>query len=178
MSLKSILQYRRHLEAIAREEVLISTRAVAAQLSAITRLEVELKEILDTIVGSQQETVLADEALALYRFADSLSANLAAARRHAETLNIQKEANQGRLLSAARECRITEKLGARRDRERLLAESRKEQKSNDEGNLHRWQALAEAARGGTFLPKQEDNKAASIPRRQGRDDPKQSGGVT
>jgi len=65
MSLKSILQYRRHLETIAREEVLISTRAVAAQLSAITRLEVELKEILDTIVGSQQETVLADEALAL-----------------------------------------------------------------------------------------------------------------
>ena len=176
MSLKSILQYRRHLEDIAREEVLISTRAVAAQLSAITRLEVQLKEILDTIVGSQQETVLADEALALYRFADSLSANLATARRHAETLNIQKEANQGRLLSAARECRITEKLGARRDRERLLAESRKEQKSNDEGSLHRWQALVEAARGGNFLPEQEGNGTAPLPSTQRRNDEKPSGG--
>jgi len=178
MSLKSILQYRRHLEDVAREEVLISTRAVAAQLSAIGRLEDELQRIVAKIAGSQRETVLADEALALYRFADSLSATLATARRHAETLNIQKEANQGRLLSAARECRITEKLGARRDRERLLAESRKEQKSNDEGSLHRWRALAEAARGGNFLPKQEDNKTLAMPPRQGRDGPKQSGGVT
>jgi flagellar export protein FliJ len=178
MSLKSILQYRRHLEDVAREEVLISTRAVAAQLSAIGRLEDELQGIVGKIAGSQQETVLADEALALYRFADTLSAKLATARRHAETLNIQKEANQGRLLSAARESRITEKLGARRDRERLVAESRKEQKSNDEGSLHRWQALAEAARRGNFLPKQEDNKTLSMPPRQARDGPKQSGGVT
>src|SRR5512132_3708931 len=154
MSLKSILQYRRHLEDMAREEVLISTRAVAAQLSAIGRL--------------------ADEALALYRFADTLSAKLATARRHAETLNIQKEANQGRLLSAARESRITEKLGARRDRERLVAENRKEQKSNDEGSLHRWQALAETTRGGNFLPGPECPRTVSRPPRQRRDDQKAS----
>jgi flagellar export protein FliJ len=176
MSLKSILQYRKHLENVAREEVLISTRAVAAQLSAIGRLENELQGIVGKIAGSQQESVLADEALALYRFADRLSASLASARRHAETLNVQKEANQGRLLSAAREYRITEKLGARRDREQRLAESRKEQKSNDEGTLHRWQALAEAGRGGNFLPEQEGNKTASMPPKQGRDDPKPSGG--
>jgi flagellar export protein FliJ len=178
MSLKSILQYRRHLEDEARAEVLISTRAVAVQLTAIGRLEDELQLIVGKIAGSEQETVLADEALALYRFADTLSANLATARRHAETLNIQKEANQGRLLSAARECRITEKLGARRDKERLVAENRKEQKSNDEGSLHRWQALAEAARGGNLLPKQKDNKTASMPQRPGYDEPKQPGGVT
>ena len=178
MSLKSILQYRRHLEDMAREELLSITQAFTAQLSTISGLENELERIVGKIAGSQQEAILADEALALYRLADSVSADLATGRRLAETLKMQKEANQGRLLSAARECRITEKLGARRDRERLLAESRKEQKSNDEGSLHRWQALAEAARGGTFLPKQEDNKTASIPRRQGRDDPKQSGGVT
>ena len=176
MSLKSILQYRRHLEDVAREEVLISTRAVAAQLSAIGRLEDELQGIVGKIAASQQETVLADEALALYRFADSLSATLATARRHAETLNIQKEANQGRLLSAAREFRITEKLGARRDRERLVAESRKEQKSNDEGSLHRWQALVEAARGGNFLPEQEGNGTAPLPSIRRRDDEKPSGG--
>jgi flagellar export protein FliJ len=139
-------------------------------------LEDELQGIVGKIAGSQQESVLADEALALYRFADRLSANLVTARRHAETLNTQKEANQGRLISAARECRITEKLGARRDREKLVAESRKEQKTNDEGALHRWQTLAEAARGGNFLPEQEGNNTASMPPRQGRDDPKPSGG--
>jgi flagellar export protein FliJ len=176
MSLKSILQYRRHLEDLAREEVMISTRAIAAQLSAITRLESELQRTIGKIAGSQQETVLADEALALYRFADTLSANISSARRHAEALNIQKEANQRRLLSAAQECRITEKLGARRDRERLVAENRKEQKTNDEGALHRWQALAEAARGGNLLPEQEGNESAPLPSIRRRDDKKPSGG--
>jgi flagellar export protein FliJ len=174
MSLKSILQYRQHLENMAREELLSITQALTAQLSAISRLENELQRIVEKIAGSQQETVLANEALALYRLADGMSADLATGRRLAETLKMQKEANQGHLLSAARECRITEKLGARRDRERLAAESRKEQKSNDEGSLHRWQALAETTRGGNFLPRPECPRTVSRPPRQRRDDQKAS----
>lgn len=176
MSLKSIMDYRRHLEERAREELLSVTQAFAAQLAATSRLEEELERILKKIAGSKGVALPADDALALYRLAEGVSGDLATARRLAESLKAQKEAKQASLLSAAQECRIVEKLDARRDRQRLLAEDRKEQKSSDEVSLRRWQDLAEAGHRGNFLPGGEDKASFSVYQGRGRGGEKESGG--
>ena len=176
MSLKSIVDYRRHLQESAREELLRVTQAFAAQLDATIRLEQELERILEKIAGSKRVAVPADDALALYRLAEGVSGDLATARRLAESLKAQKEAKQGSLLAAAQEYRVVEKLDARRDREELLAEDRKEQKSTDEVSLRRWQDLAEAGRRGNFLPGGEGNGSSSVCRERARGSEKESGG--
>jgi flagellar export protein FliJ len=175
VSLKSIVDYRRHLQEIAREELLRMTQAFAAQLDATCRLEQELERILEKIAGSKRVAVPADDALALYRLAEGVSGDLATARRLAESLKAQKEVKQGSLLAAAQEYRIVEKLGARRDQEHLLAEDRKEQKSSDEGSLRRWQDLAETGRRGNFLPGKVGNGSSSVHRGRGRGGEKESG---
>jgi flagellar export protein FliJ len=147
MSLKSIVDYRRHLEEMAREELFAITREVAAQLMAVSRLEGELERVVQEISGGKREGLPADEALALYRFAEALSAELSIARRLAEGLQQQKDAKQASLASAARDCRIVEKLDERRDRERIRVEDRKEQQSHDEASLRRWQDLVAPRRG-------------------------------
>jgi len=176
VSLKSIVDYRRHLQESAREELLRVTQAFAAQLDATSRLEQELERILEKIAGSKGVALPADDALALYRLAEGVSGDLATARRLAESLKAQKEAKLGSLLAAAQECRIVEKLDARRDQEQLLAEDRKEQKLSDEVSLRRWQDLAEAGRWGNFLPGGGGNGSLSVHRKQGRGGEKESGG--
>jgi len=52
VSLKSIVDYRRHLQESAREELLRVTQAFAAQLDATIRLEQELERILEKIAGA------------------------------------------------------------------------------------------------------------------------------
>jgi len=175
VSLKSIVDYRRHLQESAREELLRVTQAFAAQLDATSRLEQELERILEKIAGSKRVALPADDALALYRLAEGVSGDLATARRLAESLKAQKEAKQASLLAAAQEYRIVEKLDARRDQEQLLAEDRKEQKFSDEVSLRHWLGLAEAGRRGNFLPGGEGKDSSSIYRGRGRDGEKESG---
>ena len=172
MSLKSIVEYRRHIQELAREELLSITQAFALQLDASARLEVQLERVLEKI-GGLTRSVPTEEALAVYRLAEELSADLATARRLLESLKLQKDAKQGSLLSAARDCRISEKLDARRDRERLIEEDRKEQKANDEASVYRWLALAEI-RQGQFLP-EESNRSSSTPSRPPEDRQKEPG---
>jgi flagellar export protein FliJ len=176
VSLKSVVDYRRYLQESAREELLLVTRAFAAQLDATTRLEEELERILKKIAGSTRVALPADDALALYRLAQGVSGDLATARRLAESLKAQKAAKQNSLLAAAQEYRIVEKLDARRDREQLVVEDRKEQKSSDEVSLRRWQDLTEAGRRGNFLPGGEGNGSSSVYRGRGRGGEKESGG--
>ena len=57
MSLKSIVDYRRHLQESAREELLRVTQAFAAQLDATTRLEQELERILEKIAIDRKSVV-------------------------------------------------------------------------------------------------------------------------
>ena len=175
MSLKSIVDYRRHLQESAREELLRVTQAFAAQLEATSRLEQELERILEKIAGSKRVALPADDALALYRLAEGVSGDLATARRLAENLKAQKEAKQGSLLAAAQEYRIVEKLDSRRDQEQLLAEDREEQKLSDEVSLRRWQNLAEGGRRGNFLPGGGANGSSSVYRGRGRGGEKESG---
>jgi len=170
------MDYRRHLQESAREELLSVTQAFAAQLAATTRLEEELERILEKIAGSKRVALPADDALALYLRAEGVSGDLATARRLAESLKAQKEAKQASLLSAAQEYRIVEKLDARRDRERLLLEDRKEQKSSDEVSLRRWQDLA-GIRRGNFLPG-ENNGSSSVSRGAGYGGEKESGSTS
>jgi flagellar export protein FliJ len=138
MSLKSIVEYRRHMEELAREELVVITTQFAIQMDAIVNLETELQRVINEIAGGKTEGHPIEEAVALYRLADALSADLATARRLADSLRAQKEAKQALLLSAARDSRIVEKLDARRNRERVRLEDRKEQQSNDEASLRRW----------------------------------------
>ena len=138
MSLKSIVEYRRHVEELAREELAAITSQFAVQLNATRHLEMQLQRVLDEIAGGKRGGIPADEAVALYRHAEALSADLATARRLADSLRAQKEAKQASLMTAARDSRIVAKLDARRDRERLRLEDRKEQQTSDETSLRRW----------------------------------------
>ena len=167
MSLKRIVEYRRHVEELARGELFNVTQACAAQQNAVTRLEADLERVLEKIAASTRDTVLADEALNLYRLAGGVSADLGTARRLAESLKVRKQGNQDMLVSAARESRITEKLDAKRDREQSVAQDRKEQKSNDELSLHRWQALAATRPQGNFLPDSDTKPSGSAHPKQG-----------
>jgi flagellar export protein FliJ len=175
MSLKRIVEYRRHVQEVAREELLRVTQAFAVQLNASALLEVKLERIREKIAETTREAVPAEEALAVYRLAEGLSADLATARRLSESLKLQKDAKQGTLLSAARDCRMSEKLDARRDREQLLEKDRKEQKLSDEASVFRWLALAETGRQRQFLPA-ESNRSSSTPSRQAKDAQKKHGG--
>ena len=78
---------------------------------------------------------------------------------------------------AARESRITEKLDAKRDLEKSVAHDRKEQKSNDELSLHRWQALAAIGRQGNLLPESDTKGSGSTHRKRGSGGQKESGGT-
>jgi len=178
VSLKSIVDYRRYLQESAREELLRVTQTFAAQLDATTRLEQDLERILEKIAGSKGVALPADDALALYRLAEGVSGDLATARRLAESLKAQKEAKQASLLSAAQEFRIVEQLDARRERQHLLAEDRKEQKSSDEVSLRRWQDLAEAGRRRNFLQDGESKSSSSVSRGAGYRGEKKSGGTS
>jgi flagellar export protein FliJ len=174
MSLKSIVEYRRHMQEVAREELLSITQAFAVQRNAIALLEIQLARSLEKIAGSKHEAVPAQEALAVYRLAEGLSADLATARRLSESLKLQKDAKQGSLLSAARDCRISEKLNARREREHLMEKDRKEQKSNDEASVYRWLAVAATGRQRQFLP-EESNRSSSSSSSQAVDGQKEPG---
>jgi flagellar export protein FliJ len=138
MSLKSIVEYRRQMEELAREELAAITTQFAIQLDAIGSLETALQRVLNEIAGGKSEGHSIEEAVALYSLADALSADLATARRLADNLRAQKETKQASLMSAARDSRIVEKLDAKRDRERVRLQDRKEQQSNDEASLRRW----------------------------------------
>jgi flagellar export protein FliJ len=177
MSLKRIVEYRRHVEDIARGELFDVTQAFAAQQNAVSRLEQDLERVLEKIAASKRDTVLVDEALNLYRLAGGMSADLGTARRLAESLKVRKQGNQASLLSAARESRITEKLDAKRDREKSVAQDRKEQKSNDEVSLNRWQALAAMGRERNFLPESDTKGSGSPHRKRGSGGQKESGGT-
>jgi flagellar export protein FliJ len=177
MSLKRIVEYRRHVEELARGELLNITQAFAAQQNAVSRLEEDLERVLEKIAASKRDTVLADEALNLYRLAGGVSADLGTARRLAESLKVQKQSNQDSLLSAARESRITEKLDEKRDREKSVAQDRKEQKLDDELSLHRWQALAATGREGNFLPESDTKHSGSVPHKRGAGGQKEPGGA-
>jgi flagellar export protein FliJ len=176
MSLKRIVEYRKHVEELARGELFNVTQAFAAQQNAVSRLEQDLERVLEKIAASTRDTVLADEALNLYRLAGGVSADLGTARRLAESLKVRKQGNQDILVSAARESRITEKLDAKRDREKSVAQDKKEQKSNDELSLHRWQALAATGRQGNFLPESDTKRSGSVHQKRGARDQKNSGG--
>ena len=178
MSLKRIVEYRKHVEDLARGELLNVTQACAAQQNAVSRLEEDLERVLAKIGASTRDTVLADEALNLYRLAGGVSADLGTARRLVESLKVRKQENQDSLLSAARESRITEKLDAKRDREKTAAQGRKEQNSDDELSLHRWQALAETGRQGNFLPESDTKHSGSVHKKRGADDRKEPGGTS
>ncbi len=175
MSLKRIVEYRRHVEELARGELFNVTQACAAQQNAVSRLEHDLEKVLEKIAASKQDTVLADEALNLYRLAGGISAELGTARRLAESLKVRKQDNQDNLVSAARESRITQKLDAKRDREKSVAQDRKEQKSNDELSLHRWQALAATGRQGNLLPQSDAKHSGSLHQKRGAGSPNESG---
>ena len=148
MSLKSIVEYRQHIEDLAREELAVITRALAGQMDAISRLEQKLKHVLGEIAGGARVGLPADEALALYRLAEALSSDIATARRLADALRTQKEVKLAILVAAARECKIVEKLDARRGRERERVANRREQQLSDEVSLRRWRELAATARPG------------------------------
>jgi flagellar export protein FliJ len=142
MSLKSLIEFRRHREELAREELEIVARELAAHLDRITGMEIELQRILGEMVRQNEEGISAADALAFHRFADVLVAKLATARRIAEDLKHRMDERRGILLEAARDCRIVEKLETRRDQRRLQTEERREQQRNDELSLRRWQNSA------------------------------------
>jgi flagellar export protein FliJ len=148
MSLKGIVEYRQHVEEVAREELAAITRELAGQMDAITRLEQKLGRVLGELAGGTREGLPADEAVALYRLAEALSSDIATARRLADALRTQKEAKLAILLAAARECKIVEKLAARRAQERERVADRREQQVSDEVSLRRWRELAATARPG------------------------------
>jgi flagellar export protein FliJ len=139
MSLESVLAYRRHLEEVARGELAVAVRDLHAQKETLQRLEDELGRLLGEIARRQREGITAQEALALYRFAEVLGSDVAAGHRAAAALAVQKEQKDAILVRAARECRIVELLEARRGRERMIEEDRREQRAEDEVGLRRWQ---------------------------------------
>lgn len=177
MSLKRIMEYRKHVEELARAELFSVTQALAAQQNAVSRLEQDLESVLEKIGASKRDTLLVDEALNLYRLAGGVSADLGTARRLAESLKVRKQGKQDSLLSAARESRMTEKLDAKRDREKSVAQDRKEQKSNDELSLHRWHALAGTGGKGNFLPEPNTKRSGSIHDKPAGGNQKKSGGT-
>jgi flagellar export protein FliJ len=139
MSFKTVIEYRRHREDLAREELATVGLELGAQLERINTLEIELQRILGEMVRQKQEGTSAAEALAFHRFTEAHIANLRTARCIAQDLQSRLEERRAVLMEAARDCRIVEKLETRRAQERLRIEERREQRQSDETSLRRWQ---------------------------------------
>ena len=142
MSLKTVLDYRRHLEEQARVELAVVAQGLDAGLEVVRALEGELAKLLEDIARRKRQGLPAAEGLALYRFAESLAANLAAARREAEIRRVRKEQQETVLREAARDCRVVEKLDARRAKEQGQRDEHAEQQVNDEAGIRRWRDAA------------------------------------
>jgi flagellar export protein FliJ len=142
MSLKTVLDYRRHLEEQARVELAVVAQGLDAGLEVVRALEGELAKLLEDIARRKRQGLPAAEGLALYRFAESLAANLAAARREAEVRRVRKEQQETVLREAARDCRVVEKLDARRAKEQGQRDEHAEQQVNDEAGIRRWRDAA------------------------------------
>ena len=143
MSLKTVLDYRRHLEEQARVELAGAAQALDAGLEVARALERELEKLLEDIARRKRQGLPAAEGLALYRFAESLGANLAAARREADRLREIKERRETVLREAARDCRVVEKLDTRRAKEQEQRNEHAEQQVNDEVGIRRWREAAQ-----------------------------------
>lgn len=144
MSLKTVLDYRRHLEEQARVELARVAHELDAGLEVVRALERELEKLLEDIARRERQGIPAGEGLALYRFAESLATNLAAARREAEVWRVHKEQQETVLREAARDCRVVEKLDARRANEQGQRDEHAEQQVNDEAGIRRWRDAAKA----------------------------------
>jgi flagellar FliJ protein len=143
MSLETVIEYRRHREELAREELATVARELGAQLERINTLEMELQRILGEMVRQKQEGTSAAEALTFHRFTEALIANLGNARSIAQDLKSRMEERRAVLMEAARDCRIVEKLETRRGQEHLRIEERREQRQSDETSLRRWQHVGQ-----------------------------------
>lgn len=142
MSLKAILDYRRHVEDQARAGLAAVAQELDAGLETVRALEHELEKLLEDIARRKRQGLPAAEGLALYRFAESLAATLAAARRETENRRLRKEQQETILREAARDCRVVERLGARRAKEQGRRNEHAEQQVNDETGIRRWRAAA------------------------------------
>jgi flagellar export protein FliJ len=144
MSLKTVLDYRRHLEELARVELARVAQELDARVDVVHALERELEKLLEGIARGERQGIPAGEGLALYRFAESLATNLAAARREAEAWLVRKEQQETVLREAARDCRVVEKLDAQRAKEQEQRDEHTEQQVNDEAGIRRWRDAAKA----------------------------------
>jgi flagellar export protein FliJ len=138
MSLKTVLDYRRHLEEQARVELAGVAYELDTRMDVVRALECELGKLLEDIARRKRQGLPAAEGLALYRFAESLAANLAAARREAEVWRVRNEQQEIVLREAARDCRVVEKLDARRAKEQEQRGEHAAQQVNDEAGIRRW----------------------------------------
>jgi flagellar export protein FliJ len=142
MSLKTVLDYRRHLEEQARVELARVAQELDARVDVVRALERELEKLLEDIARGERQGIPAGEGLALYRFAESLATNLAAARREAEAWLVRKEQQEIVLREAARDCRVVEKLDAQRVKEQEQRDEHAAQQVNDEVGIRRWRDAA------------------------------------
>lgn len=143
MSLQSILDYRRHVEDLIRVELATLSRDLDTQLEALRHLESEVGRLLGEIARREQEGVVAAEALALYRFAETLSSDITARRREAAALSALLEAKKEVLMVAARDRRVVELLDERREREGAREEDRREQRTTDEAAGRRGREMSD-----------------------------------
>ena len=144
MSLKTVLDYRRHVVEQARVDLAGVTQELDARLDVVRALERELEKLLEDIARRERQGIPAGEGLALYRFAESLATNLAAARREAESWLVRKEQQETVLREAARDCRVVEKLDAQRAKEQEQRDEHSAQQVNDEAGIRRWRDAAKA----------------------------------
>lgn len=144
MSLKTVLDYRRHVVEQARVDLAGVTQELDARLDVVRALERELEKLLEEIARRERQGIPAGEGLALYRFAESLATNLAAARREAESWLVRKEQQETVLREAARDCRVVEKLDVRRAKEQEQRDEHTAQQVNDEAGIRRWREAAKA----------------------------------
>lgn len=144
MSLKTVLDYRRHVVEQARVDLAGVTQELDARLDVVRTLERELEKLLEEIARRERQGIPAGEGLALYRFAESLATNLAAARREAESWLVRKEQQETVLREAARDCRVVEKLDVRRAKEQGQRDEHTAQQVNDEAGIRRWREAAKA----------------------------------
>ncbi len=145
MSLQSILDYRRHVEDLIRTELATLSRDLETQMEALRHLESEVGRLLGDIARREREGVVAAEALALYRFAETLSSDITVRRREAAALSALLEDKRAGLMAAARDRRIVELLEARREREGAREETRREQRTTDEAAGRRGREMSDRA---------------------------------
>lgn len=145
MSLQSILDYRRHVEDLIRTELATLTRDLETQVEALRHLEGEVGRLLGDIARREREGVVAAEALALYRFAETLSSDITVRRREAAALSALLEDKRTGLMAAARDRRVVELLEARREQEGVREETRREQRTTDEAAGRRGREMSDRA---------------------------------